>query len=284
MAILVTGAAGNIGRHIVDNALRAGERVRAMVRRPAEAKLQADVEIVPGDMTDLDAVRTALVGMEALYLFPVLEVVPDLVALARDAGLRTVVFLSGAWTAGTTLRDRESWTYAQYVQAEAAIEQADLPEWTMLRPAPFMTNMLWWARSTKAERTVHAPYGTATCPAIHEADIADVATAALLDDGHAGKRHMLTGPEQVSQLDQVRAIGEALGTKVEFDELTAEQWKDSVGRFLRPGIVQDLLRDWSETAADPSTALPVYPTVEQVMGRPGRTLKQWTEEHAEDFR
>jgi uncharacterized protein YbjT (DUF2867 family) len=284
VAILVTGAAGNIGRHIVSNALEAGTRVRALVRRPAEAQLPADVEIVPGDMTDLDAVRRALVGIEALYLFPVLDVVPAIAGLAREAGVRTVVFLSGAWTAGTSLRDRESWTYAQYVVAEAAIEASGVPEWTMLRPSPFMTNMLWWARTVKAERVVRAPFAAATCPAIHEADIADVATAALLETGHAGARHMLTGPEQVSQLDQVKALSSALGEDIAFDELTADQWRDSVGKHLRPGIVADLLRDWSETAADPSTVLPVYDTVERVTGKPARTISQWAAEHVEAFR
>jgi uncharacterized protein YbjT (DUF2867 family) len=283
VAILVTGAAGNIGRHIVSNALEAGASVRALVRRPAEAQLPADVDVVPGDMTDLDAVRRALDGVEALYLFPVLDVVPAIAQLARAAGLRTVVFLSGAWTAGLSPRDRESWTYAQYVEAEAAVEGAGV-EWTMLRPGPFMTNMLWWARTIKASRVVRAPYAAATCPAIHEADFADVATAALLEPGHAGARHMLTGPAQVSQVEQVQALSEALGSEIAFDELTADQWRDSVGKFLRPGIAADLLRDWSETAADPSSALPVYDTVERVTGKPARTISQWANEHVAAFR
>ncbi|MFC0548171.1 NAD(P)H-binding protein [Kutzneria chonburiensis] len=282
MAILVTGAAGNIGRHIVSNALEAGTSVRALVRRPAEAQLPADVDVVPGDMTDLDAVRRALDGVEALYLFPVLDVVPAIAQLAREAGLRTVVFLSGAWTAGLSLRDRESWTYAQYVEAEAAVEAAGL-EWTMLRPGPFMTNMLWWSRSIKSERVVHAPYAAATCPAIHEADIADVATAALLEPGHAGARYMLTGPAQVSQIEQSQALSAALGEEITFDELTADQWRDSVGRFLRPGIAADLLRDWSETAADPASALPVHDTVQRVTDKPARTIGQWAQEHLDAF-
>jgi uncharacterized protein YbjT (DUF2867 family) len=193
------------------------------------------------------------------------------------------VFLSGAWTAGLSPRDRESWTYAQYVEAEAAVEAAGI-EWTMLRPGPFMTNMLWWARTIKASRSVQAPYAAATCPAIHEADIADVATAALLEPGHAGARHMLTGPTQVSQREQVQALSKALGEEITFDELTADQWRESVGKFLRPGIAADLLRDWSETAADPSSALPVYDTVEQVTGKPARSIEQWAAEHIDAFR
>jgi hypothetical protein len=81
----------------------------------------------------------------------------------------------------------------------------------------------------------------------------------------------------------VAAIGKAIGREIRFEELTEDQWRESVGKFLPPGIVTDLLRYWSESANDPSTAMPVLPMVEQLTGKPARTLAQWAADHAHDF-
>jgi uncharacterized protein YbjT (DUF2867 family) len=57
--ILVTGATGRVGRHVVAGLREAGATVRALVRNPMPAGLPSDVEIVTGDITDPDAVQKA---------------------------------------------------------------------------------------------------------------------------------------------------------------------------------------------------------------------------------
>lgn len=282
MTILVTGATGNIGRHIVRDLLATGRKVRAMIRNPDASGLPAGVDVVPGDLTAPSSLPPVLDGVESVYLFPVLTAVEEFTSLAARAGVRRIVLLTGSWSAGETLRDRESWTFPRYRAAEAVVEDSGL-EWTILRPCPFATNLLWWAPSIRAEGVVRAPYGASACPLIHEADIAAVAAHALSQDGHAGQRYVLTGAESVTQVEQAAAIGRAIGRDIRFAELTADEWRASVSAFLRPGIIDDLLRYWSETAADPGTAQRVSPTVEQVTGSPGRTIAQWAADHARDF-
>lgn len=51
MTVLVTGATGNTGRHVVNELVRRGERVRALTRNPAGARLPAGVELVEGTHT-----------------------------------------------------------------------------------------------------------------------------------------------------------------------------------------------------------------------------------------
>jgi uncharacterized protein YbjT (DUF2867 family) len=283
MTILVTGATGNIGRRLVNNLLAAGNQVRALTRNPRDAALPAQVGVIHGDMNEPRTVAPALQGAESIYLSPASERLHEFLDLARRAGVRRVVLLSGASAAGDIERDRESWTHPRYRAVEAAVEDSGLAEWTFLRPGPFATNLLWWAPSIRAEGVVRAPHGAAVYPLIHEADIADVAALALTQDGHVGEKYTLTGPESTSQVEQVAAIGEAIGRHIRFEELTEEQWRATVGKFLPPGIVTDLLRYWSETAEDPSTALPVLPTVEHLTGRPARTLAQWAADHAHAF-
>lgn len=283
MTILVTGATGNIGRNIVDDLLSAGHKVRAMSRRPAAAGLPAGVDAVPGDLTVASSLPAVLDGVESVYLFPVLTAVERFAELAARAGVRRIVLLTGSWAAGETRRDRESWTFPRYREAEAVIEGSGL-EWTILRPCPFATNLLWWAPAIRAEGVVRAPYGASACPLIHEADIAAVAARALSEDGHAGQRYLLTGPESLPQTEQAAAIGRAIGRDIRFEELTEQEWRASVSAFMRPGIISDMTRYWSQTADDPGSAQRVSPVVEQVTGRPGRTIAQWAADHARDFR
>ncbi|MCJ1680434.1 NAD(P)H-binding protein [Streptomyces sp. APSN-46.1] len=283
MTILLSGATGKIGRHVVDNLLAAGKDVRALSRRPDRAGLPPEVTVVEGDLTVPESLTAALDGVESAFLFPVLEAIPDFVASAKRAGVQRIVLFTGAWAAGHTERDIGSWVYPRYRAAEAALESSGVAQWTILRPAPFQTNMLWWASSVRAESVVRAPYPAATCPLIHEADIAAVAALALTEDGHHGARYTLTGPAAVSQTEQVAAISGAIGREIRFEELTADQWRESTGKFLRPGIVGDLLREWSETAADPSCALPVLTTVEELTGKRPRSVDEWAADHAADF-
>ena len=60
MNILVTGATGRIGSHLVHQLLSEGHHVRALTRHPDQAQLPKDVEVVQGDLTDTDSLRRPL--------------------------------------------------------------------------------------------------------------------------------------------------------------------------------------------------------------------------------
>src|SRR6187431_1648687 len=99
MTILVTGATGTVGRQVVEQLVKHGADVRALVRDPARTKFPAGVTVAQGDLLDVDSVRSALSGVSTLLLLN--AVVPDeftqaLIALnvARAAGVERVVYLS----------------------------------------------------------------------------------------------------------------------------------------------------------------------------------------------
>lgn len=287
MKILVTGATGYVGRQVVNQLIQAGVRVRALTRNPAMAGLPAEVEVVQGDLTQPATIAPALEGIDRMYLFPVDETAREVVALAKQAGVRRIVDLSAASvTAGLHTNP-----------VEHAIEASGL-EWTHVRPGGFMANMLQiWAPSIRAERVVRYPFGDEPMNLIHEADIAAVATAALLEDDHVGAVYTLTGPALVTVREQVQAISDALGEAVRYEEVSREQARELMkaqGGFAAESA--DLMLGFIDYGGDePSGAdgysdqdwsalMKPWPDVERVTGRPARSFAEWARDHVEDFR
>jgi uncharacterized protein YbjT (DUF2867 family) len=134
MTTLVTGATGNVGRIVVERLVAAGEHVRALTRDPSAAVFPENVDVVQGQLTQPSTLVPALRGVDHMYLFPVAATAKDVVALAKDAGVRRVVVLSsGAVTGG--------YDTDFHLPVEQAVEASGL-EWTHVRPGEFMLTKL----------------------------------------------------------------------------------------------------------------------------------------------
>lgn len=83
----------------------------------------------------------------------------------------------------------------------------------------FTSNTLSWSEGIRTEGVVRAPYADARIAPIDERDIAAVAVRAMLTDAMAGTTPLLTGPEQLTQADQVRSISRAIGVPLRFEEV-----------------------------------------------------------------
>lgn len=277
--ILVIGATGNIGRHLVPLLDEAGVPVRALTRDPSRAGLPGGVEAVRGDLTDPESVEKALHGVSSVFLlwpsFSAAGAEPVVEAIARHA--RRVVYVSAF-----SVRDGvDAAQNGVWGQIEELVRRSGV-EWTFLRAGGFATNTLNWAEQIRTRGVVRAPYAGAARSLIHEADIAAVAFRALTEDGHAGRSHVLTGPEIVTQADQVRIIGEVIGRTLRFDEQPREEAREEmIAAWGDPATVDGALDHWASIVAEPE---PVTTTVEEVTGRPARTFRAWAHDHAADFR
>ncbi|OLT28820.1 NmrA family transcriptional regulator [Actinomadura sp. CNU-125] len=289
MTVLVTGATGHVGRRVVERLVRAGAQVRAMTRRPDRAAvLPGGVDVVRGDLDVPSSLTAALRGVERMYLFPVAATAADVAGAAVAAGVRRIVTLSSGAVEG-------GYDTGFHLPVERAVE-ASGAAWTHVRPGEFMLNKLWlWGASIRAGDVVRDPYPDAAWCPVHEDDIADVAAAALLEDGHAGRAYMLNGPEFLTHREQVRLIGDAVGRDVRFERVTPVQARDDYrrqGGFAAENA--DFLlgfESYSGEPADPAdrsavdlSALGPLPTARDVTGRPARTFAQWARDHADDFR
>ncbi|MFL1381599.1 SDR family oxidoreductase [Nocardiopsis protaetiae] len=273
--VLVTGATGNTGRHVVSGLLAEGVPVRALVRR-ADHGLPDGVEAVVGDVTDPGAVAAAAKGARAAYLvWPLMTADgagPVAAALARH--VERVVYLSAANAGARDAEERGSW---------GAVEDAvrgSGARWTFLRVTGLAANARQRAGQVRTG-TVRAPYGEARRSLVHERDVAAVAVRALLDDGHAGRAYLTTGPESVSQRDQVRLLGAAIGVEARWEEQPRDEAAAELAALMGADFADSALAYWASLAERPEA---VSRDVESVLGRPALGFGEWARDHADDFR
>jgi uncharacterized protein YbjT (DUF2867 family) len=269
MTILVTGATGNVGRHVVAALASSGEPVRAVTRSPS--RVPAGVEVAKGDIAEVPGMLDGVDRAFLLWPHMTADAAPPVVQ-ALAARVEHVVFLSAR---GVT--DDSPLFHAKI---ERLLRDSGVA-WTFLRAGGFATNTLDWADQvrTGVVRWVHGGAGRAL---IHERDIADVAVAALTSREHEGAAYELTGPETLTQAEQVRTLGAAVGREVRWEEMPVEEaLAELLARGWDPEFARNGLAYWASLVADPET---VTGTVEEVTGKPARTYAEWAAEHAEDFR
>ena len=279
--VLVTGATGRVGREVVAQLLAAGVPVRALTRRPDAAGLPAAVEVVAGDLTVPASLDTALQGVGAVFLLwtappATVPVVVDRLA----AHVRRVVFLSSPHRTPHPFFQQPTPMAVLHADIERLIVTAGLAS-TIIRPGMFASNArLWWADAIRRRAVVRWPYAEAETAPIDERDIAAVAVRALCENGHAGGDYVLTGPESLSQAEQVSIIGSGIGRRISFEELSPDDFRrETAGSWPRP-VVDMLLAAWGATIGRPAF---VTSTVFDVIGSPPRTFRQWVTDHVAVF-
>jgi uncharacterized protein YbjT (DUF2867 family) len=163
--------------------------------------------------------------------------------------------------------------------ADQAALVAKRPQWTVIRPGTFAVNARWWARQIRAGDEVRGAHGDLGMAMLHEADIAAVAVRSLLD-GRTGETFDLTGPQALTQAEQVRVIGEVLGRPLRWVELPRAAARQ---RLLADGLPESFV----DVLLDAYAVMPRRPavttTVADVTGRPARTFAEWVSDHAAAF-
>ena len=115
---------------------------------------------------------------------------------------------------------------------------------------------------------------------LHEKDIATVAVRALRDDGHQGKKYLLSGPESLTLAEQVKIIGTAIGRSLQFAEVSPEAARPKMLAVMPPQIVDVLLDVLARMTAGPA---PVTSVVREITGAT-HTFREWANDRAADFR
>lgn len=279
--ILVTGATGRVGRLVVDELLNAGESVRALTRQPATAQLPASVDVVGGDFTATESLDAALRGVETVFLVwtaPPTTVPAVIEKLASRA--RRVVLLSSPHQTAHPFFQQPNPMARFHADIERQIAASGLGS-TIIRPGMFASNTkFWWGAMMRAGDLVRWPYGAAETAPIDERDIAAVAARALCDDRHVGGDYVLTGPESLSQADQVGIIGAAIGRAIRFEELSPDEFRRETAGVWPAAAVDMLMTAWQATIGHRAY---LTSAVSDVLGSPARTFRQWAADNAAAF-
>jgi uncharacterized protein YbjT (DUF2867 family) len=279
--ILVTGASGTVGRHVVRLLLEQGHAVRAMTRsRTVTAPnlgAAPNLDVVVADFDDAASLRHAVAGVRAVFLLTA----PDtpsarhdraLVAAACSAPVRLIVKMSaiGADVVG-----------AWHLEAEQAVRDSGL-EWTVLRPSSFASNVLHWADPIRAGVPITNLTGDGAQGVIDPRDIAAVAAAALTGTGHAGRTYTLTGPELLSVPQQARQLAEIIGRPVRTADVPADVAREQLlGAGLTPLAVEAIIvgSAWARAGHNAVRT----DAVERILGRPPTSFRTWAVQHRDRF-
>jgi uncharacterized protein YbjT (DUF2867 family) len=285
--VLVTGATSRVGRLVVDELLQAGIRVRALTRQsPDEAALPAGADVVAGDFATPASLDQILQNVDSIFLIwtaPVAtakEVVERFaVHLAGRPG--RLVYLSAPHQTPHPFFQQPNHLRALHIEVERLLTTM-LEQPVILRPGIFASNALhWWAPQIRNGDVVRWPCAAAETAPIDEHDIARAAARTLIDDRYAGLDCVLTGPESISQAEQVHAIGDAIGRSIRFEELTPEQFLQEAEGVWPPGIANMLLSAWRATLGHRAY---ITSAVQEITGLPPRTFAQWAASNATAFR
>ena len=278
--ILVTGATGTVGRQVVSQLVAAGARVRAMTRNPDSADLPPEVEVVRADLTIPETLDRCLDGVDTVFLAWTAPGSAAPAAVDIIAGrARRIVFLTSPHRTPHPFFQQPNPLATMFTEIERLIEASGL-RWTFLRPGMFAANALsWWAPQIRAGDIVRWPYADAPTAPIHERDIAAVAACTLLDPGHESADYVLTGPESLTQREQVATIGEVIGRPLRMEEISPDNARLELG-FPSPAMNM-LLNAWAAAIGQPAF---ITDTVAEITGHGARTFRDWVIDHAEEFR
>ncbi|MEE2979511.1 MAG: NmrA family NAD(P)-binding protein [Pseudomonadota bacterium] len=237
MTILVTGATGRVGRQVVHQLANRGADVRALVRDPSKADFPASVNVVQGDMLDIESLRRAFVGVRTLFLLNAVagdEFTQALLALnvARESGVERVVYLS--------VMHAERFVnvphFAVKSGAERMIEQMGFSA-TILRPAYFMDNEHMVKDVIVNHGVYPMPIGSKGVAMVDTRDIAEVAAIELIRrDAAPGKLPIetinLVGPDTLTGPELASIWSETLGRPVAYGGDDPTGFETNLTNFL----------------------------------------------------
>jgi uncharacterized protein YbjT (DUF2867 family) len=280
--ILIIGATGNIGRQVVAQLTETRAQLRALVRNPDRANLPPQVEVMQGDLASPETLDACLAGIDTVFLVwtaPAHSVADAIARIAKYA--RRIVFLSAPLKTQHPFFQQPNSSRVLAEHVERTIESSGL-EWTHLRPGIFALNSRhFWGPQIKRGDLVHWPHLAAPTAPIDERDIAAVAVRTLIEEGHAGMDNVMTGPQSLSQREQISTIGSVIGRPLRVVELSPEEVRREGLAEMPEPVVAKLMDAWAAAVGQPAF---VTSTVEEMTGRPARTFEEWVAANVADFR
>jgi uncharacterized protein YbjT (DUF2867 family) len=280
--ILVIGATGTVGREVVNQLIDTRVNVRALTRSPESARLPQVVEVFRGDLTDPATLVQPLKDVDAVFLVWTAPATAAESALKEITGaVPRVVYLSAPHQTDHPFFQQVNPVADVHRENERLLAKS-AQQWTILRPGMFATNSLfWWAPTIRAGNVVRWPYAEAPTSPIHERDIAAVAVRTLCEDGHAGNDYVLTGPQSLTQAEQVHIISEVIGRPLRYEELTPDEARQELLPVMPLFVIDMLLNAFAAALGQPAY---LTSKVAELTGAPARTFREWASDHAAEFK
>src|ERR1700685_4642802 len=171
---------------------------------------------------------------------------------------------------------------AWHERGEAAIRASGI-QFTFVQPTGFMSNLLAWARSIKAEGIVRSSTGDGRRAFIHSDDIAAVATEALTIQEYDGKSLPITGPVALTFAEVTDQIASAIGKRLTFQPISDEEARQRYSAVSASSAETEAhVSLWC--AIREGRLATVNDNVERILGRKPIAVERWVDENAAAFR
>lgn len=279
--ILVTGATGQVGYHLMEELADVGAEATAMVRVEAKAAdLPGSPQHVVASLDDPPAAEVLQAFDRVFLLSPAHESQVELETIFIDAlvaaGHRPHVVkitVDGFQDPGCDVRFMRT-----HRQIAVHLDATGLPA-TYLAPNLFMENLLEAADTIRDQGTIFAPAAQGRTGFVAASDVARVAARILTDDGsrHEDQTYVLTGPEALSYADVAARVSAVFARQVDYDDLAEAQAKEQMqASGLSPWQVDGNLElfDWIRHGGTDS----VTSTVRDLTGDDPQTIEDWLSE------
>lgn len=278
MSIVVTGATGQLGRHVIVALLERGVPAGDIVAAGRSVQKLADfaergVHVQPMDYADAGSVAAALKGAKRVLLISGSEVgrrveqhrtVID-AAEAEGVELLAYTSIANADTTGMKLADEHKAT-------EALLRESGVP-FVLLRNGWYLENYTEQLPGTLAQGAVAGSAGEGRVSGAARVDYAHAAAAVLVADGQAGKVYELGGDEAFSMADLATEISAATGRTITYNDLPAGDYAGLLTSVGVPGAFAEILAD-SDLGIARGDLLVSTGDLRRLIGRPTTSLGQ----------
>jgi len=264
--ILVLGSNGKTGRRVV-------ERLEQVAN--IEIRLGSRNEKIPFDWEKPETWEAVLKDIDSVYITfqPDLAIpsaedsIENFTRLATKSGVQKVVLLSGRG-------EKEAQICEEIVKQNAK-------NWTIVQASWFNQN---FSESIFLDPIlagiVALPRAEALEPFIDADDIAEVVTAALLDDKHNGQTYELTGPRLLTFKQVVNEIAEVSGRNITFQPLTLDEYTQMLKEYQVPEHHIWLVNYLFEQVLDGRNSS-ITSDIEKVLGRKAKDFSAYAKETAQ---
>jgi len=261
---LVLGGTGKTGRRVVDRLTARGHLVRVGSRSHTPAFDWDDRSTWPAALREI--------GAAYINYYPDLAIagaarqVGAFVALALEHGVQRLVLLSGRG-------EEEAQRTEELLRSSGA-------DWTIIRASWFAQNFSesFMADPVRAGELV-LPAGDIGEPFVDADDIADVAAAALTEDGHVGQLYELTGPRLLTFAEAVHEIAVATGRDIRYVQISRKDFSTALAQQGVPADVVWLLNYLFDTVLDGRNAS-LSDGVQRALGREPRDFADYARDAA----
>jgi uncharacterized protein YbjT (DUF2867 family) len=271
--VLVLGSTGKTGREVAAAlAARPGVKTRFASRNPKE---EAGKSSVTFNWEDRSTWPGALAGADAVYLIKPKTADPaaTVAAFLEECPKQARIVLLSEIAAQHQSAD------ADELRVERKIE-AGKQHWTILRPNWFMQNFVtpgYFLENITRDRSITIPTGGRAVSFVDTRDIADVAVAALLDEGHQGKHYTLTGPDPITFAEALSRIGAVAGYAVKhIDPPLDDYLAKSAAAGTAPNAIAYYRRIYSNIGNGHDAI--ISPDIPRVTGHPARSFADFLKE------